>query len=246
MTGWDPEFLQEAINTCTNDSGEISDCPLFVNPTPLQSEAEQNTCQFDMPVQLAQENGAADDLKNLPGNIAIQSGPQSATPGPANPIDSAISAATSWLGGVFGGSSATSSSVAPVTSSIATTSSTSSLSLPTGGAFIESAATSSSAAFNALGVPAAQTSSVASSFTPAPATTSAPVVTSQPGVSYEVVSTQTVTNAGVVEEIVWMEPVVYVTEDSLTTVTVESQPSISARKLRERHLWRHQHHARRS
>ncbi|KAI0881081.1 uncharacterized protein GGS22DRAFT_75418 [Annulohypoxylon maeteangense] len=246
MTGWNPNFLQEAINTCTNDSGDIRDCPLFVNPTPIQSEAQQNTCEFDMPLSLLSEDGSALDLKNLPGNVAIQSGPQSATPGAANPIESAISAATSWLGGVFGGSSTTTSSVAPITSSIATTSSTSSLSLPTGGAFIESAATSSSAVFNALGVPAAETSSSVVSSSAPPAPTSAPVVTSQPGVSYEIVSTQTVTNAGLVEEIVWMEPVVYVTEDSVTTVTVASESVISARKVRERHLYRHQHHARRS
>ncbi|KAI2470832.1 hypothetical protein F4781DRAFT_159338 [Annulohypoxylon bovei var. microspora] len=248
MAGWDPEFLQDAINTCTNDSGNIRDCPLFVDPTPLQSEDQQNACEFDVPVALAQENGKAPNLKSLPGNVPIQSGPQSATPGTGNGIDSVISAATSWLGGVFGGSSATtSSSIAPITSSSASTSST--LSLPTGGAFIESAATSTSSAdFNVLATPVQTSSSsvASSSAPPVPTTTSASAVTSQPGVSYEVVSTQTVTNGGVVEEIVWMEPVVYITEDSVTTVTVATGPAISARNVRERHLWRHQHHARRS
>ncbi len=29
ISGWDQGFLQEALNICTNGSGEISDCPLF-------------------------------------------------------------------------------------------------------------------------------------------------------------------------------------------------------------------------
>ncbi|KAI1414345.1 hypothetical protein F5Y13DRAFT_188452 [Hypoxylon sp. FL1857] len=234
MAGWDVDFLQEAIDTCTNPSGDIRDCPLFVNEGPLQTEQEQESCQFDMPAVLAKEDGAAKNLKNLPGNIQIQSGPESATPGPAD-VNSAISAATSWLGSVFGGSSASATSSS---TPLPTPSSSSAL----GGAFIESASSSSSAGFNALAVPTSSSSSTP----PAPTTTSAPVVSSQPGVSYEVVSTQTVTNGGLVEEIVWMEPVVYVTQDSVTTVTVGSPAPKAGRSLHARQPWRHQHHGRRS
>ncbi|KAI0835291.1 hypothetical protein F5Y06DRAFT_137624 [Hypoxylon sp. FL0890] len=247
MAGWDVDFLQEAIDTCTNDSGDIRDCPLFVNEGPLQSEEEQAACQFDMPAVLVDEDGSAEDLKSLPGNIQIQSGPESATPGP-DPVNSMISAATSWLGGVFGSSASTTSS-SPLPTLTSSAPGMSVASIPTGGAFIESTSASSSADFNALAAPAAATPSsspTSSSAPPAPTTTSAPVVTSEPGVSYEIVSTQTITNGAQVEEIVWMEPVVYVTEDSVTTVTAGSPALKAGRSLHARHPWRHQHHGRRS
>ncbi|KAI1135198.1 hypothetical protein F5Y05DRAFT_184629 [Hypoxylon sp. FL0543] len=247
MAGWDPDFLQEAIDTCTNESGEIQDCPLFVNNGPLQTEQEQTSCQFDMPSILANEDGAAKNLKSLPGNIQIQSGPESATPGAGN-VNSAISAATSWLGGVFGGSTSTSASSNPLPTPSSSAAGMSAASLPTGGAFIESTSASSSGDFNALAAPAAATSSspTSSSAPPAPTTTSAPAVISQPGVSYEIVSTQTITNGAQVEEIVWMEPVVYVTEDPATTVTAGSPAVKAGRSLHARQPWRHQHHGRRS
>ncbi|OTA91957.1 hypothetical protein M434DRAFT_32229 [Hypoxylon sp. CO27-5] len=242
MSGWDVPFLQEAINTCTNDTGNIRDCPLFMNNGPLQTEEEQGECQFDMPPVLALEDGAAKNLKNLPGNLPIQSGPESATAGAGN-INSAISAATSWLGGVFGGSStSTTSSSTP----LPTPSSSSAASIPTGGAFIESASASSSANFNALAAPTSSSSLTPSSAPPAPTTTSVPVATSEPGVFYQVVSTQTIADGPKVEEIVWMEPVVYVTKDSVTTVTVGSPTPKARRSLHGRHPWRHQHHGRRS
>lgn len=253
MSGWDTDFLQEAIDTCTNESGRLEDCGLFVNNGPLLTEDEQNTCKFDVPASLASEDGAALNLKNLPGNIQIQAGPQSATQG--GDVDSAVSAATSWLGGLFGGDSATTSATVASSSAssapLPTSTSVSLAATPLGGAFLESSSASPSSAavssqnFNALAVPAAPTSAATSSAPPAPATTSAPAVTSEPGVVYEVVSTQTVTNGAQVQEIVWKEPVVYVTEDSVTTVTVPSAAA-KERRLRGRHAWQHGHHGRRS
>ncbi|OTB05181.1 hypothetical protein M426DRAFT_31133, partial [Hypoxylon sp. CI-4A] len=98
MAGWDVDFLQEAIDTCTNDSGDIRDCELFVNQGPLQSDSEQDSCQFDMPSALATEDGAALNLKSLPGNLAIQTGPESATAGADVGASSIFSAATSAIG----------------------------------------------------------------------------------------------------------------------------------------------------
>ncbi|KAI1391395.1 uncharacterized protein F4822DRAFT_184620 [Hypoxylon trugodes] len=237
MSGWDQDFLQQAVDTCTNDSGDIRDCQLFVNEGPLQSDEEQNSCEFDVPAVLAKEDGSALNLKNLPGNLQIQAGPQSATPGAAGAgagISSALSAASSWFDGVFGGDSATTSSTPSPTPSSVNTPTT-----PAGGAFIESpSSAASSQQFGALAEPAAPTSS-SSTPPPAPTTTPAPIFTPEPGVSYEVVSTQTVTDGAQVEEIVWKEPVVYVTEDSVTTVTAPQQKLV--RKLRERHVRRHQH-----
>ncbi|KAI0851543.1 hypothetical protein F5Y00DRAFT_12222 [Daldinia vernicosa] len=225
MTGWDVDFLQEAVDTCTNASGNIRDCDLFVNNGPLQTDDEQNSCKFDVPSILALEDGSASNLTSLPGNVQIQAGPQSATPGTgdANPI---ISAATSILGGLFGGgasSSATSSSIPAVTSSSASPASTSSI------APVQSVPVSQN--FGALAVP--------------PTTTPAPAVTSDPGVSYEVVSTQTITRGSQVEVVIWKEPVVYVTEESVTTVTVEP-PAVKPRRFYGRHALQHGHHARRT
>ncbi|KAL7625340.1 hypothetical protein AAE478_004556 [Parahypoxylon ruwenzoriense] len=229
MSGWDPEFLQQALDECTNDSGNIRDCPVFTNNGPLQTDEEQNACKFDMPAVLASEDGSALNLKNLPGNIKIQYGPQSATPGGGD-IPSVISAATSLLSEVFGGGDP--ATTAPSSAAATGTS--------LGGAFIESSTPASSPDFNVLASPVETPSSTPSA--PAPTITSAPVVTSEPGVFYEVVSTQTITNGALVEEIVWKEPVVYVTADPVTTVSVGSPMVKSGRKLRERHAWQHQNH----
>ncbi|KAI1768076.1 hypothetical protein GGR53DRAFT_34626 [Hypoxylon sp. FL1150] len=248
MSGWDRDFLQEAIDTCTNESGDIRDCALFVDQGPLQDDAKQTSCTFDVPAALAKENVLATNLPNLPGNIQIQSGPEAATAG-TNVASAIASAATSILSNVFGSATTTTSSSlsSPSSSSLPLATSTSASSVSgLGGAFLEStpSATTTSPDFNVLASEAPQTSSsVTSSSSPAvPTTTSAPAVTSEPGVVYQIVSTQTITNGAQVEEIVWKEPVVYVTEDSVTTVTV---PGANAgRKLRARHVHQHGHHRR--
>ncbi|KAI0169562.1 hypothetical protein GGR52DRAFT_550557 [Hypoxylon sp. FL1284] len=228
MSGWDQDFLQQAIDTCTNPSGLISDCAMFTENGPLQSESKQNDCKFDVPSALVHEDGLAKNLKNLPGNIQIQSGPQSATPGGGD-IGGAISKATSYLGGIFGGGASTTSSSSSTSSATPTSSSTA-----LGGAFIQSAAPSSSVNFNALASEAPQAPS--STSVAAPATTSAPAVTSDPGVVYEIVSTQTVTNGAMVEEIIWKEPVKYVTAGADEAADVPG----AARRLR-RHAHQHGH-----
>ena len=79
--GWDEIFLQEAVNTCLNLSGRIEDCPLFN----LQDDYTQNQCSINLPSQLATESVTGVIGTTLPGNVAIQYGPQPATaanPGP--------------------------------------------------------------------------------------------------------------------------------------------------------------------
>lgn len=75
MTGWDQDFLQQAVDTCTNPSGQISDCAIF----DIQSEAEQKKCQMKLPQSLAEEKCEGKVGMSLPGNVAIQYGPQPAT-----------------------------------------------------------------------------------------------------------------------------------------------------------------------
>ncbi|KAJ8128566.1 hypothetical protein O1611_g5067 [Lasiodiplodia mahajangana] len=246
MTGWEPSFLQEAIDTCTNPSGEISDCELFTSNGPLLSDAEQGECKFDMPLVLAAENAIAKILTQLPGGVQIQDGPESATPpsGSSGQVTSSTSEISSTtLPSTTSTSSTTSSTSTPIT--------TSSSELQSGGAFIENPTSSSTVTpstpdFGAQDFTPTTTSFSSTSTSILPATTSAPQVTSEPGVSYEVVSTQTITNAGgLVEEIVWMQPVVYVTEDTVTTVTIPGPAPQKFKKARD-HVVQHRHnHGRR-
>lgn len=73
--GWDSTnfTLQEAVDTCTDLSGEIEACPLFT----VISEAEQNECHFDTPAALMKED-IAGPLKSLPGGVALAWGPEPA------------------------------------------------------------------------------------------------------------------------------------------------------------------------
>lgn len=78
--GWDEsgDFkLQDAVDTCTNLSGEIEDCPLFT----IQSEAVQKECSFDAPEALLKE--LVGTLTSIPGDVPVAWGPGPATD--ANP-----------------------------------------------------------------------------------------------------------------------------------------------------------------
>lgn len=88
MQGWEDGVLQEAIDTCTNPSGEVTDCAIF----DLQSDDKQQKCTFDMPSALANENVFM-HADGLPGPMGIQWGPAYASMdmGPS-PISSSSSA----------------------------------------------------------------------------------------------------------------------------------------------------------
>lgn len=52
--GWDQDFLQQAVDTCTNPSGLIEDCPLFN----IVDQSTAMQCQLeDMPANLRKEDG---------------------------------------------------------------------------------------------------------------------------------------------------------------------------------------------
>ena len=70
INGWDIDFLQSAVNTCTNPSGLISDCALFN----IQTQDKAAQCHFQTPDALKNEN-CAGPVQGLPGNVPIQSGP---------------------------------------------------------------------------------------------------------------------------------------------------------------------------
>lgn len=70
IMGWDQDFLQEAADTCTNASGEISDCSIFT----IQDSDVYNSCKFDVPDELADED-VFGPVDAIPGDVAIESGP---------------------------------------------------------------------------------------------------------------------------------------------------------------------------
>lgn len=230
--------MQDVVGNCTNPSGEISDCHLLT----LQSEAEQNKCKINPPGVLAKENVLGKKLgkqllKALPGNVPIQAGPQSATP-------YADGGAGGFFTSLFGGGKPKDTPSSTFSAPTLTYQPGSSSMYPGGGIFLE--ATTSSTPIPAPVAPSSPSSAPAKPTfkqalaAPSPATTPAPAVASDPNVSYEIVSTQTVTNGAQVQEVVWEEAVKYVTEDVVTTTTVYS--GIAGRSEQHRsHLRRHGH-----
>ncbi|RYP67675.1 hypothetical protein DL770_008571 [Monosporascus sp. CRB-9-2] len=229
MTGWDEDFLQEAVDRCTNPSGELFDCPVFMENGPLRTEAEQNQCTLEYPdPECDVDSTTSVVFKALPGNVDVND-----TPGATTKSAGFFDHFTSAFG--FGSDKETTTHTAP-TLSYSPAPSSGVIGMP-GGAFIETTASSASSTsasdFAAEAIP-----------TPPPTTSAPPLptVTSEPGVSYQVVSTETVTQGNQVEEIVWKEAVVYVTEDSVTTTVTPAAP---LEKARRSHIARHQHHGRR-
>lgn len=78
IMGWESkDFLQAAVDQCTNPSGQVSDCPLFK----LKPDSDAEKCTFDMPEALKDED-VTGPCDSLPIGVPIQpSGPQ-ATPYP--------------------------------------------------------------------------------------------------------------------------------------------------------------------
>ncbi|KAJ5104428.1 hypothetical protein NUU61_001775 [Penicillium alfredii] len=75
MQGWDDGVLQQAVDTCTNLSGEVTDCKIF----DLQSDSKQQQCQFDIPEQILHEDIHMHP-DGLPGGMHINWGPGYALP----------------------------------------------------------------------------------------------------------------------------------------------------------------------
>ena len=70
IAGWEDGILQQAIEKCTDMSGEIQKCPVFE----LQDQSKMNQCKMSMPSLLANERYDATN-QGLPGNVPIMRGP---------------------------------------------------------------------------------------------------------------------------------------------------------------------------
>ena len=68
MTGWKEDFLQQAVNTCTNPSGRIEDCPIF----DVVDQGTATSCKMasSMPQPLLSEN-VLGPRAGLPGGVKI-------------------------------------------------------------------------------------------------------------------------------------------------------------------------------
>lgn len=222
--GWNGALLQDAVNTCTNLSGLIGDCPVF----DIQSLADEGACQLEtMPQQLVNEAVAGIVGTSLPGDVQIVYGPQTGTqtnPGPPTTVS------VSAVGYSPGSTAANSGSVVPGEVFKATPNSNS----PTQST--NPTVPSSDAASTSDAPP-----------TTAPDPTAAPTAVATDD-DMSVVSTQYVTSGNVVSEIVWKEAVVYVTESEDVTVTMTVQPTSSVQgvtKVRRGHSHDHfRHHLR--
>jgi hypothetical protein len=186
ITGWDQDFLQQAVDTCTNPSGNIEDCPIFT----IQEEWKAAKCQFELPKTLSDDDceGPADGLC---GNVPIQDGPAYASvidggnkEKPSKPIISEPPAVPtlSW---------------APAKSAVT----------DKYGGGISVAAVNPSPAADVANADAAGEE-------PAPVVTPAPEAAPAEPAKGKILSTSTYTSAGVVHEVVIEEVPVYVTVDA--------------------------------
>lgn len=70
MTGWKTEFLQQAIETCTNPSGRIEDCPLF----DVVDQGTATSCKLDKELPstlLGEVKALLSPMDKLPGHLMV-------------------------------------------------------------------------------------------------------------------------------------------------------------------------------
>jgi hypothetical protein len=95
VTGWEVPFLQNAVDTCTNLSGEMSDCPLFT----LQDASVSDACQFPIPDNLKADNPMSPGT-TLPGNVQVVSS-GGVVPSAVPTLSYSAGASTDIAGGIF-------------------------------------------------------------------------------------------------------------------------------------------------
>ena len=217
IMGWtSSDFLQQALDTCQNESGEISDCPLF----DIQSDAKAAQCTFPMPAALRDDDPFG-PCEGLPVNVPVQYGPANATAYP-----------------VAGRSSVPTTSVkptsAPSTFTLATYSYTradpSVTSTAQLGIIVDVATSGGGSAIGPAGTKVANPASSASS-SPSSSITAAPSLDSSSAPEADIVATSYTTNGNEVIEWVVQE----------VDVTVTATPSAAAKH--RRHIHKHLHHA---
>jgi len=189
--GWPAGFLQPAVDTCTASSGEISDCALFNTIDELTYQANAGQCQFAIPPEVASDN-VLGPAPILPGNVQIALGPAYALGAAA--AASPVAAATT--------SPAAAASAAPVPITVTVPGPAAPATTADGGVFAQiPSGNGILSAGEAMGT-----------VTPVPAAAAA---SSAP--SY--FATSWTTMGRVVEEVLWVEELVTVTETEASAPT---------------------------
>ncbi|KAH9971395.1 hypothetical protein BGW80DRAFT_456878 [Lactifluus volemus] len=80
MNGWDRSVLERAVETCTNLSGVIEDCPVFKNENRFEDDSTMQLCAAKNPIPAEEGMGDGLVLDHLPGCVAVTNGPENATP----------------------------------------------------------------------------------------------------------------------------------------------------------------------
>ncbi|KAJ5586753.1 uncharacterized protein N7459_002518 [Penicillium hispanicum] len=70
MFGWEDGVLQEAVDTCTSETGLVDDCKIF----DIQTESDERQCSMDLPSPLRHEDVHM-HADGLPGGMPIEWGP---------------------------------------------------------------------------------------------------------------------------------------------------------------------------
>ena len=224
MAGWSPGFLQQAINQCTDGSGDVAACKLFT----LNTEAEMNQCKFPPPPELKNEN-CQGPVQGLPGGNTVQRGPEAAVPN--KPGQSAAPPSSSASKSAPAPTSSASSLVSSVPAQYSSPASSSSSSEPqSAGASRPGSTTGDLVLANAVSTGIRVPASPATS---APAVTSAPAPSSASADSASAapcVSTTTIIRDGTQYDVCVV--------DEVETVTAPAAPSDAPQNYK-RHLHEH-------
>lgn len=90
LEGWEAGVLQQAIDTCTNLSGNQEDCPVFS----FDDHPRECLLESPLPAVLSKEN-VCGPRQGLPNGIKVQGGPELAQPHTPNPASYLAPAAQS-------------------------------------------------------------------------------------------------------------------------------------------------------
>ncbi|KAK0703208.1 hypothetical protein B0T26DRAFT_815318 [Lasiosphaeria miniovina] len=215
MNGWNPDFLQKAVETCTNASGKIQDCPIF----DIQSLEDQQKCSLKVPNALVSEKIVGLVGNSLPEDVAIQYEPDSAmVKNPALPTTTQELP----LVGYSEGAQATGTAYQP------------------GQIFKQS----SSAAVPSPSVSLSKVTAALAQATTPPTPTEATAPAAVDGSKYEVVKTDYITVSDVVSMIIVKEAIDYVTITT-TTATATGLAKARREVYMHGHLGRHRHNGHR-
>ncbi|GAB7351152.1 hypothetical protein MBLNU459_g1605t1 [Dothideomycetes sp. NU459] len=221
--GWNSQdFLQSAVDTCTNASGEIQDCPLF----DIQSDSVAAQCTFKEPDELSDDNplGPRD---GLPISVPIQSGPAYAsTYAVVLANDATVSSASSAAASTTS-SAAQSSQTSAVVPTLSYSAATASVTDQYGGGILVA---NTAATYVPSDTSSAAASSTVESSAAAPAVTSAASLESAVA-SNNAVATSIWTSGNQVIEMMIEEVDITVTATAMVTPNAKNR----------RHLQEHQH-----